>query len=601
MMGTRIATRPETRAAAWWLAGGVGLGCISSWLSFLELAIVWLVWIMGLLLLSRSFWAWLLGPLFFYDIVRTARRNRLIPIRCLYASLLLILFSLVYVSWFRLPRDDWRELFAQRPIDRARLTDFAHQFSLAFLIGQLGIVCFLTPLFTADAIAEERERRTLSLLLTTALSDREIVVGLLASRAANIGMIVMTGLPILSLLPFLGGVDPIWIVTAFASTGMTILSLGAFSMTFSVSSKTSLGAIVSTYCCSLLVSPCFLAPILGAITAAPFATILVATFLQACGFVFFLLIAVGQLRRSPGEATEIHSQRKIQERHQNQLKPNVYLRPLHPQPVPSPPRNRPAVTEPVILWKDFHLWNHGRPFLALYLVLVGLICFGSLLMFFDPSIEPLIVAKNMGLLGVASLLLPAPVIAAQMVSRECEKKTLDCLLVTSLEREEILGDKWLASVLGTRWALVVLTGMFLVMVISGVIHPLSFMLLLASWVLYAALLSCLGLFCSTYSLSTRMATLVTVLILLILGATAVYESSAPVRPMENLTDWILAILKEAASPLTTLQTLTFDSHQLHFQQKKILVAMLAIIVVGLSTLALWKLTLVRFRKITTRG
>ena len=89
--------------------------------------------------------------------------------------------------------------------------------------------------------------------------------------------------------------------------------------------------------------------------------------------------------------------------------------------------------------------------------------------------------RYLGVAGVAVILFPVPVLAAQMVSREYERRTLDCLLVTPLESEEILLSKFHASVLGTRWALAGLAVVFIVAAASGVIHRLAFVMLVVSW------------------------------------------------------------------------------------------------------------------------
>src|SRR5438094_417338 len=82
-----------------------------------------------------------------------------------------------------------------------------------------------TAAYTAGAISEEKEHRTLEYLLATDLRNREIVLGKLASRLANLALLVVAGLPVLSLLQFLGGVDPDLMLATFALTGLTMASL----------------------------------------------------------------------------------------------------------------------------------------------------------------------------------------------------------------------------------------------------------------------------------------------------------------------------------------------------------------------------------------
>src|SRR5262249_39437353 len=100
---------------------------------------------------------------------------------------------------------------------------------------------------TASAICEEKERRTLEYLLATDLHNREIVLSKFLSRLANMALLVITGLPILSLIQFLGGVDPEMVLAAFAATGALMVSLAAVSILASVHARKTRNAILLTY------------------------------------------------------------------------------------------------------------------------------------------------------------------------------------------------------------------------------------------------------------------------------------------------------------------------------------------------------------------
>lgn len=150
----------------------------------------------------------LFGPVLAYDLVRTARRGTAIAHRCLYAFLLFFALYLVFASQF--PEVGFTELFAGFPIKdpKTEMPKFAAHFFNTFLAVQLFAVLFVTPAYTAGAIAEEKQRRTLDFLLATDLSSHEIVLGMLAARLANLSLLILTGLPVLGFLQFLGGVDP---------------------------------------------------------------------------------------------------------------------------------------------------------------------------------------------------------------------------------------------------------------------------------------------------------------------------------------------------------------------------------------------------------
>nr|UXE44378.1 hypothetical protein Hi04_10k_c2220_00011 [uncultured bacterium] len=72
---------------------------------------------------------------------------------------------------------------------------------------QFWIVCGIIPLLVCGLVASERESGSLELLFTTHLSDREILLGKLASRLFFVLLLVFSALPALVILGLLGGID----------------------------------------------------------------------------------------------------------------------------------------------------------------------------------------------------------------------------------------------------------------------------------------------------------------------------------------------------------------------------------------------------------
>src|SRR5262245_8979091 len=116
----------------------------------------------------------LVGPVFYFDLVRLTRRGRYALIRCLYGAALGALLFLVYLQW--IDNSD------NGKISVTELAEFGASFFLTFLGVQFVAAVLLTPAYAAGAIAEEKERRTLEFLLATDLRDREIVLSKLGSR-----------------------------------------------------------------------------------------------------------------------------------------------------------------------------------------------------------------------------------------------------------------------------------------------------------------------------------------------------------------------------------------------------------------------------------
>jgi ABC-type transport system involved in multi-copper enzyme maturation permease subunit len=613
----RISSWGDGKVVAAWLAGGVALVVAGLCLSAEENVLLWIVWLVGLGTLLGHIGKRMVGPLFFYDIIRTARRNRVIPLRCFYGICLTVALFGVYASWFGWPQEDWREVFHQPEIARARLPEFSQSFSQVFLFGQLGIVALVTPLFTAGAVADERERRTLDLLVTTAMTDQEIILGLYAGRMANLGLVVLTGLPILSVMPLLGGIDPTWVIIIFASTNMTMLTLGALSILASVVAKNSLGAHLGSYAGSLMIVPLTIVPgFIAVMQPDPLIScipLLISVVIQGGLTVAFLQSAARQLRTQSVDWTGEYNALSTswdQEEKTNYLGVLVAARhkesPASESPlvtyreVPMYVRNRPPVSDPPVLWKDYYRKNIGQLMTSISLaaiVLVGLFSLSAL----STLRQTTDVIGYWVAIVAAIILLPVPVIAAQMISREREVGTLDCLLATPLSTEEIFTNKWQASVFGTQWGFVALAGILLLTMLIGVVHPLSYAMLLVSCLVYAALLSCIGLFFSMFIRSTRMATLFSLLFVLAAGVGSEYGSPVPAEKMHDLKDWALCISKAVVSPLSTLKTLTFSSQRTPTNLREIQVAMLAVLFAGLFALGLWKLTLYEFRRTTRKG
>jgi hypothetical protein len=177
--------------------------------------------VIALAVLARRGWLKLFGPVLFYEGLRASRRGRFFLLRCLYAIGLLLLLLWVHSIWSM--EQQFSATTGEQPYkQQAKL---AQEFFFAFAVVQFVAVVLLTPAYVAGGIAEEKEKRTLEFLLATDLRGREIVFGKLLARLGNLGLFVMTGLPVLSLMQFFGGIDPGMLLSSFAVTALTACSL----------------------------------------------------------------------------------------------------------------------------------------------------------------------------------------------------------------------------------------------------------------------------------------------------------------------------------------------------------------------------------------
>ena len=165
----------------------------------------------------------LLGPVFWYDLVRVARRAPLALWRTAYGLGLLAALFVLYAT--ALP-----QAWLGGHIQRNDAATFATRFFNVFTAVQFAAVCLITPALTANAVAEERSNNTLPFLLTTHLTNREIIFGKLLTRLLQVGLLILTGLPVLAIVQLLGGVEPNLVIATFVALAVTALNLGCLGL-----------------------------------------------------------------------------------------------------------------------------------------------------------------------------------------------------------------------------------------------------------------------------------------------------------------------------------------------------------------------------------
>ena len=132
---------------------------------------------------------------------------------------------------------------------------------LALLIAQLALIILIAPAMTSASIAGERERQTLDLLLVTNTGSFRIAIGKVMESFAVLALLIVCGLPVMSLCLLTGGVSlgQILIGELFLlAEAFACVSIGVFCS--SVARSTVLSGVLS-YLVIILV---------GVITALPF-------------------------------------------------------------------------------------------------------------------------------------------------------------------------------------------------------------------------------------------------------------------------------------------------------------------------------------------
>jgi ABC-type transport system involved in multi-copper enzyme maturation permease subunit len=111
----------------------------------------------------------------------------------------------------------------------------------------LMITSFISPAFTAGAIAGEREQKTYEVLLITPMRARQIVSGKLGAVFLFLLLLILAALPIQSLAFLFGGVALAEVLIAAVGLLVTVFAFGALGLYVSTLARTTMVAIIITY------------------------------------------------------------------------------------------------------------------------------------------------------------------------------------------------------------------------------------------------------------------------------------------------------------------------------------------------------------------
>ncbi len=175
---------------------------------------------------ALGLWMWRLlpaNPILVRVVQGASRRSRHLWIRAGYLSILTFVMVVAVMS--------------SPQTGGTSLADMAKQWTQVFKVVsmiQLGMMCFLAPVFTATAITQEKDSQTYSILLTTPLSNAQIVLGSLMSRLYFVIVLLLAGLPIFCVMMLYGGVTVREILLSFGIAGSTAALTGSLAIALSV-------------------------------------------------------------------------------------------------------------------------------------------------------------------------------------------------------------------------------------------------------------------------------------------------------------------------------------------------------------------------------
>ncbi len=166
----------------------------------------------------------LVGPVFTREAVITPRRRRHYIFRTTYAISLLLLMCTA-----------WMVLAGTQVI--RNVGDMARFGAILFQILaplQLVLILFMSAVQSASNVSVEKDRQTMILLLMTRLTNSELVLGKLFASLLNIGVMLITALPIFMLIVLFGGIAFEQVGWTFATTAVTALVAGSLGSTIAL-------------------------------------------------------------------------------------------------------------------------------------------------------------------------------------------------------------------------------------------------------------------------------------------------------------------------------------------------------------------------------
>jgi len=173
-----------------------------------------------------ALWLWRLlpaNPIVVRVVSAGGKRTRHLWARVIYLVILFVVMLVVGSNLLGGPSTSLSELAKQ-----------ATQTFMAVSMVQLFLMSFIAPVFTAGAITQEKDANTFHILLTTPLTNGQIVLGSLFSRLFFVWVLLLAGLPIFCITMMFGGVTTAEVFQSFALAACTGLVTGSLAIMISV-------------------------------------------------------------------------------------------------------------------------------------------------------------------------------------------------------------------------------------------------------------------------------------------------------------------------------------------------------------------------------
>lgn len=194
----------------------------------------------------------MIGPIIYQELLLGARRSRLHRVRWFYASLLILQVGYLFLVYQQektsLPMGKGFQnqgMASSRPDSVTHI--LAGRFAEVFVWQQLLLLVLVVPTMVGGAVTEEKRSGNLLYLLSSGVDSREIILGKLLGRMAQVLLIVLSGLPLFAFLGGFAGIDPLTMAILGIELTLALFALSSASLLASVWCRQTRDAILSLY------------------------------------------------------------------------------------------------------------------------------------------------------------------------------------------------------------------------------------------------------------------------------------------------------------------------------------------------------------------
>lgn len=395
------------------------------------------------------------GPVFTRELVTAPRRARMYIARSAYVLALLVLLTTA-----------WQVLAGTQEV--RNLGDLARFGATVFAILaplQLAVTTFFAALSAASAVAAEKDRQTLTLLLLTHLSNVELVLGKLMAAMLNVFTLILAALPLFMLLSLLGGVSFEQIARVFAVTVASAFAAGSLGSTLALWREKTFQTLAMTAILLVIwLAGCEAAARLAAAQGWPSGVAVAAGFspwramleatrpypdqVSALGvlgnpvWLFLLVAAAVSLLLNALAVWRVRKWNPSQEA--GRVVPDTADEPEREVDAAArQPASREVWDNPII-WREMRTWAYGRKVLIVRLAYLALFVL-ALAALYSMLAEPGSPARSDTAVAVVPFLVLSLVLlnaqAVTALTSERDARALDLLLVTDLTPKEFIFGK----------------------------------------------------------------------------------------------------------------------------------------------------------------